>query len=376
MKILLDGRFYGLEHAGIGRYSQNLIDELAKIDTQNDYVVLLAPKYFKDLKLPSNWTKVKANFRHYTITEQLRLPMIIARHKPDLCHFLHFNVPVFYFGKFIVTLHDMEMHKSKGKEATTRAFFSYNLWRLGYKFVFANAVRRSVKIVVPTRQVKKEIGEYFKPRQDKIVVIYEGVNNSFSEKVSVTTTSNILKKYALLEKKYFFYNGNAYPHKNLPRAIDALKILNKTHKALLVIASSRSVFSERLIELVKVHNLQNLVKIIGFVTDEELLVLHQNSVAFLYPSLMEGFGLQGLEAMASGTLLCASDIPIFHEIYQGNALYFDPNEPESIVGTLVKAFEIPSTKRESMILSGKKYASRFSWIKMAKETLASYISVN
>lgn len=376
MKILLDGRFYGLEHAGIGRYSMNLIDELAKIDRQNEYVILLAPKYFRDLKLPTSWTKVKVSFRHYTITEQLKLPMIIARYKPDLCHFLHFNVPVFYFGRFIVTLHDMEMHKSKGKEATTRDFVSYKLWRFGYKLVFANAARRSSKIIVPTKQVKSEINSYYKLNSNKTVVVYEGVNNSFFEKAKNTKTNEVLKKYAISGIKYFFYNGNAYPHKNLPRAIKAIKILNQTYKSLFVIASSRSVFSEKLTQSVKDQGLQKLVKIIGFVTDEELKVLHQNSIAFLYPSLMEGFGLQGLEAMASGTILCASDIPIFHEIYADNALYFDPSQPKSIAKTLVKAIEIAKAKKENLLRSGENHARRFSWRKMAKETLATYATLS
>lgn len=372
MRILIDGRFYGLEHAGIGRYSMNLIDELAQLDSNNEFIVLLSPKYFKNLKLPNNWTKVQIGFRHYTITEQLKLPLIISKYKPDLCHFLHFNVPVFYFGKFVVTLHDMEMHRSSGKEATTRDFFSYRLWRLGYRLVFAMAAKRATKIIVPTNVVKKEIRDYFNLPSKKLVVTNEGVDSSFFEKVNTATAQAVLEKFNIMGRKYFFYNGNAYPHKNLPNAIEAIKLLNKTVKALFVIASSRSVFSERLMKLVKDQGLANLVKIIGFVSDEELRVLHQNSVAFIYPSLMEGFGLQGLEAMASGTLLCASDIPIFREIYDDNALYFDQSKSESIVRVLGKAFGLTNLARAKRIVSGVSHAKRFSWEKMAEETLTAY----
>ncbi len=374
MKILVDGRFYGLEHAGIGRYSMNLIDELAKLDNKNQYVILLNEKYYKLLNFPTNFKKVRADFRHYTITEQLHLPFIINRHKPDICHFLHFNVPVFYLGKFIVTLHDMEMHNSKGKETTTRDFFSYNLWRIGYKFIFLNAALRAGKIIVPTDTVQKEISSYFKLNPEKFVVTYEGVDESFYKKVNTKTTNKILAKFNLLGKKYFFYNGNAYPHKNLSRAIDAIKQFNNSHdKTYFVIASSRSVFTQRLIDLIKTKNMIDLVKVVGFITDEELKVLEQNSTAFVYPSLMEGFGIQGLEALASGTLLVASNLAVFREIYNGHAIYFKPKSPHSIRIGLTSAYNLNLSERLFRITNGIKYAKRFSWTKMAKKTLALYI---
>ena len=368
MKILIDGRFYGLEHAGIGRYSMNLIDELAKQDRQNEYVVLLAPKYFKLLKFPRNWTKVNVPFRHYTITEQVKLPFIIAKHKPDLCHFLHFNVPVFYFGKFVVTLHDMEMHKSQGKEATTRDFLSYRLWRLGYKFVFANAARRSAKIIVPTKVVRNEIANYYKLPKKKFEVAYEGVGSHFFKPVNQKVAAKILKKFGLVGRKYFFYNGNAYPHKNLPVAIEAIKKLGE----LFVIASSRSVFTKRLESEIKNMDAQKHVKLLGFVTDDELRALHQNAIAFVYPSLMEGFGLQGLEAMASGSFLCASDIPIFREIYKDNALYFDPHSEEAVADALTKALDMEPNERRDRLTKATKHVKNFTWEKMAKKTLATY----
>jgi hypothetical protein len=119
MKILIDARMYGLENAGIGRYALNLINQLTQLDDKNDYILLLRKKYFDDLTLPKNFKKVLADFRHYSFAEQLMLPKIIANEKPDLVHFLHFNVPVWFTGKFVVTIHDLLMHKQKGLEATT-----------------------------------------------------------------------------------------------------------------------------------------------------------------------------------------------------------------------------------------------------------------
>ena len=175
MRIVIDGRFYGLENTGLGRYAVNLIGELAKLDTRNKYFVLLRQRYFNRLKLPKNWTKVLVEIPHYGLAEQFKLPGIIKSLKPHLVHFLHFNVPVFYRGKYVVTIHDLLLHKQRGREATTLTPSRYFLKRLGYKFVFGLAVRRAAKIIVPSQAVKDEVAYYYKLDPDKIIVTYEGL---------------------------------------------------------------------------------------------------------------------------------------------------------------------------------------------------------
>ncbi len=175
MRIVIDARLYGLENAGLGRYTINLINELQKIDSKNEYLVLLRKKYFNRLNLTSNWKKIQVDINHYSLDEQIRLPRIINALKPDLVHFLHFNVPVFYKGKFIVTIHDLLMHKQRGLEATTLTPSRYFLKRLGYKFVFGNAVRKALRVIVPSRAVKDEVCYYYKLSPEKVIVTYEGV---------------------------------------------------------------------------------------------------------------------------------------------------------------------------------------------------------
>src|SRR4030042_6950771 len=135
MKILIDARMYGLENSGIGRYVMNLILELRMLDKKNNYVLLLRNKYYKSLHFPGNWKKILADFRHYTVSEQVKLPEIIRKEKPDLSHFPHFNVPFFYSGKFIVTIHDLTMH-FQGRNATTLPALPYYAKRLPYKIIF------------------------------------------------------------------------------------------------------------------------------------------------------------------------------------------------------------------------------------------------
>ena len=175
MRIVIDGRFYGLENAGLGRYTINLINGLQKIDTTNQYIVLLRKKYFNQLNLPSNWEKILVDINHYSLEEQIKLPKLIKGLKPNLVHFLHFNVPVFYQGKFIVTIHDLLMHKQKGLEGTTLTPSRYFLKRLGYKLVFGNAVKKALKVIVPSQAVKEEVCYYYKLDPEKVIVTYEGI---------------------------------------------------------------------------------------------------------------------------------------------------------------------------------------------------------
>lgn len=174
MRILIDARLYGLENAGLGRYVINLISELSQINKNNTYILLLRRKYFQKLNLPDNFEKILFDNRHYSVLEQIRLPKILNQIKPDIVHFPHFNVPIFYFGKFIVTIHDMLMHKQKGLSATTLNPISYFIKRLGYKFVFKTAVIKSLKIIVPSSSVKNDLVKFYNIDNNKVEVIYEG----------------------------------------------------------------------------------------------------------------------------------------------------------------------------------------------------------
>lgn len=370
MKILIDARLYGLENAGLGRYAVNLIDQISKIDRENQYVLLLRKKYLEELDLPDNFKKILADFRHYSLKEQLLLPKIIIDERPDLVHFPHFNVPVFFSGKFVVTIHDLLMHKGKGKEATTLPPYLYALKRMGYKAVFKKAALNSQKIIVPSQTVKEEVVKYYKVPEDKVMVTYEGVDDFWFGK---RKPESALEKYGLKESKYFIYTGNAYPHKNLKRAIEATVEINKDgREVIFAIVSSRNVFTQKLEEMIRELNAQECVKLLGFVPDDELKELYSQSFGFVYPSLSEGFGLPGLEAMASGTVSVVSTIPVFKEVYKDTAIYFNPFDFSSIAQAMKYVIDLTQLKRKELIEKGKNLAKTYSWEKMAKETLQVY----
>ncbi|AKM83664.1 hypothetical protein A2422_02200 [Candidatus Woesebacteria bacterium RIFOXYC1_FULL_31_51] len=360
MKILLDCRFYGLENGGLGRYTINLLNNLSSIDKNNEYTVLLRKKYFEELSFPKNFKKILVDLKPYSFLEQITIPFIIFKEKPDLSHFLHFNAPLLTPKPYVVTIHDMIMHKSKGLETTTLNPIYYLIKRFVYKFVFKNALINSNKIIVPSETVKDELNDFFKLDLEKIKVSYLGLDYK------------ILKpNLQSITKKYFVYVGNAYPHKNLTKLIDAIGLSKVTLK----ISTSKNSFSKNLINIIKEKKLEKYVKVLGFLDDLEIVKLYQDSVGFIYPSLIEGFGFQGLEALSSGTLLLASNIPVFKEVYKNNAIYFDPNSSDSIANAINEALKINSLKRLQMIQDGQKFILKYSWEKTTLETIKIYESI-
>ncbi len=362
MKIGIDCRMYGLKHAGIGRYVLSLVENLLVLDKENEYVLFMR-KEFEEIKSVGRRTKFKiieVDAAHYSLKEQLLFPFFLYKEKLDLVHFPHFNVPVFYFGKYVVTIHDLIKHTSRGIATTTRSGLVYWPKYFGYKLVFWLAVKRAAMTLVPSRFVKEELVKQYHLDPGKVRVTYEGVDTKISNK------TQILEKYKIQEP-YLLYVGSVYPHKNIENLIEAVKIL----KINLVIVCGRSVFWERLKKKVGEMGAGEIVNLVGFVPDEELSMIYQQAEAFVFPSLSEGFGLPGLEAMVQGTPVAASDIPVFREIYKNAAIYFNPLSSADMADKIKKLLQ-DKELQQRLKKRGLELAEGYSWKKMASETLLGY----
>ena len=379
MKILIDARMYGLENTGIGRYLIRLIEGLKSSaitntsETSNEYIILLKKKYYDTLAVPDNWKKVLANIPHYTLREQLLLPSIIRKYKPDLVHFPHINVPILYSGKFVLTVHDLTMQK-RGINASRLPLPLYFLKRIPFLLVAKLAVKNAVKLIVPSKTTATDLANYYNVSIQKIAITYEGYDFKDFLTSRLRGELSVISNYDLLNKDYFFYIGNAHPHKNLEIVVRAIKDLNETKNinAIFVIAGIKNYFIERLENYINDAGASGYVKLIGYVKDEDLPILYKNSLGFVYPSLSEGFGLQGLEAISMGTMLACSNIPVFKEIYDFHAFYFDPGNMESISGTLYSIYNMSKADKQKYTRNAQKYIEKYSWKKMAEETLQVY----
>ena len=394
MKIGIDARFY--DEAGPGRYVKNLIFELEKIDQQNSYKIFLKDSNFNSYQ-PSNpkFSKIKANYHWYSLTEQLLFPIKIWQSGVDLMHFTQFNIPVFWPGPFVVTIHDMIMHEYSTERDTTRHSYIYKIKKLAYLFVFWWACRRAIRVLVPSLATRDDLINKLKIRKDKISVTYEGVGGveeyqredlhpsglSSPNPKGVNQDAKILEQYGV-DKPYLLYVGSMYPHKNLERMLRAFKILINRFNfpGKLVIIGKESDFSRRLRNLVAEEKLSNRVIFPGsltdngYLSDSETYAFYREALLFIFPSLKEGFGLPPLEAMKFGIPVTASKVSCIPEVCSSAAQYFDPLSIDDMAARINEVVS-DGARRKMLIEAGYKRIKDFSWKVMAKQTLSTYLGL-
>lgn len=368
MKIAVDARFFN--ESGVGRYVRNLINNLSILDKKNNYYILLLKKDYDQFTETKNFTKVLADFRWYGFAEQFKLPKLLKGLKLDLVHFPHFNVPIFYSGKFVVTIHDLIHQHRHSARATRLDPFTSKLKQIGYRKVFKVATGKSGKILVPSKSVKELLVDEWKINSEKIVITHEGVDNhvlNISGKINEAESEKILDKFKI-KKPYLFYVGNAHPHKNVEGLIRAFLVLRQKYSNLkLVLSGYDHYFWQRL----KKENQHEGIIYTGFVTDEELVALYKEAKVFVLPSFEEGFGIPILEAMACSCPVASSNTASLPEVGGEAALYFDPVKPDDMVEKISKILK-DKKLRQTLIEKGLKRYKQFSWKKLAEKTLEVY----
>lgn len=372
MKIGIDARFFGSIGKGLGRYTQKLIENLEKVDKKNQYYIFLRQENWNEYQ-PQNkkFLKILANIPWYGFREQFQLPKILKKFELDLVHFPHFNVPFFYKGKFIVTIHDLILFHYSTKRVSTLSPLIYFFKEIAYRLVIRNAVKKSEKIIAVSRYTKRDIEKYFRVSKEKIVVTYEAIDPI--RKITSESKEKILKKYGII-KPYILYVGNVYPHKNLERLILVFREIIKKHPHLhLVLVGKEDYFYKRL----KKYASQNFVKNVIFtdyVPDEHLFVIYREARLYVFPSLYEGFGLPPLEAMAENIPVASSNGSCLPEILGDAAAYFDPKTTTEMAEVIEKAI-FDEELRQNLIQKGKERIKKYSWEEMAKETLEIYSGI-
>lgn len=367
MRIGIDARFFGPQETGLGRYVERLISHLSRIDQKHQFVIFLRSSTFDHWDVPNpRWTKVRADFRWYTFQEQLRFPGVIKAAKVDLMHFPHFNVPVFYQGPYVVTIHDLTLNKYPTARASTLGPWLYWIKYLAYRFGITRAIRRAQHIISVSEHTKKDIVSQFHIDPDRITVTYESV-----DPLPPSAEFEALTKRGV-RSPYFLHVGNAYPHKNLERLLGAWQHFREREStpAQLVFVGKQDYFARRLDAHAKAKGIPDVLWF-GFASEPELSCLYQHAQAYLFPSLYEGFGLPGLEAMQAGVPVYAARASCLPEIYGQAAHYFDPNDVSAIAESIQNALH-DTLERQRLIAAGKERLTRFSWDAMAKQTLAVY----
>ncbi len=387
MRIGIDARFYGPIGKGLGRYTQEVVDNIIEINNEEKssdftYVVFLSKDNYDLLKNDknNNVEKVMVNCHWYTLKEQILMPYYFYKANLDLLHIPHFNVPVLYFKKFVVTIHDLILTHFPTIKATTKSKLVYRFKNFAYKFIIRHALKNSSKIITVSKFTKDDIVKEFNIVPEKIIVTYEGVSflNNDRDKDYLINESGNLKE---IPNNFIFYVGSAYPHKNLERLLDVFdKYGDHLNGLKLILVGRIDYFYQRLIDaaiekgLYKKNDYDNSkVIFLGHVSDMNLKSLYQRAKAFIFPSLYEGFGLPPLEAISNNCLVLCSDKASLPEVVGDGAIYFNPENIIDIYNAILKIDD--SELKKNVLEKGKEFIQKYSWKECSIKTRDVYLSV-
>ena len=380
-RILIDGRFIGVGES-MTRYCMELVQGILKLDTENEYTLLIRPQGKKliadNLELKAENLHIEVlDIPHYSLAEQTKLLKYLKEKKFDLVHFIQFNHPVRYRGRFVVTIHDLTLFGHLHRKDIIK--------RLSFSAVMKSAVKNSSKIIAISKTTKDDILNCYHAPEDKIEVIYLAVDGKYNSRIkdSELRIKQFKDKYDI-SGEYFLYTGMWKKHKNLLRMLEAFCKFKQTTKStiqMVIVGKKDQNEPEIIAEINQINkNLaassykQKAIIATGFIEEEELPVSYAGAQAYIIPSLSEGFGLPPLEAMACGTPVLSSNVSAMPEILGEAPLYFNPYDVDDMAE---KMQQVASDERlrASLSAAGLEQAKKYDWQKTAEQTLGVYQEV-
>jgi glycosyltransferase involved in cell wall biosynthesis len=350
--------------AGIGHYTYNLIIELAGLlgDGEKLNVGIRQKLLDKTGDLGIDGVRILINnersFSKYVPLCPGWMKRFDIYHQPNY-------IPHAFSGKTVTTVHDM----------SHRVFPQYHpRRRVMLLRAFENRLRKANKIITDSDYSRHEIMEMLRVPQERVGVIYLGAGSQYRVlSISQEDRSALQTRYNLPER-FLLYVGTVEPRKNLERLIEAYYLYRQEEpgsEVKLVIAGGNGWLYEDIFTRVKALHMEQDIIFTGYVNSEDLPYLYNMALAFVYPSLYEGFGLPPLEAMACGTPVISSNSSSLPEVIGDAGILIDPYQVEDIAAAMNKVVA-SSSLREEMSCQGMEQARRFSWTRCAQETLQVY----
>jgi glycosyltransferase involved in cell wall biosynthesis len=365
MRVAIDAR--KLHDFGIGTYIRNLIRHLARIDRVSDYLLLCRDA---DLNVPAqlgeNFRAVRETSRNYSFREQLHIPYMLLRERPDVYHAPHYVLPLAVACRSVVTIHDT-IHLKFPQYLPNRGAYAYA------RSLMWAATKRSDRILTVSESSKRDIIHYFNIDPEKIVVVYNALDERFTTEPAPEEIARVRERFQL-DHGFVLYVGNIKPHKNLVRLIEAFEALRREgfeELKLLIIGDEISKWPalRRAVHRLKLHK---HVRFLGFQSDETLASLYRLAAVFVFPSLYEGFGLPPLEAMASGTPVVTSNVSSLPEVAGDAAVLVDPYDATAIKEGIQRVLTDPAL-RDDLRRKGLQRAREFSWERSVARTREIYV---
>ena len=367
VKVVVDGVIYGIQkRGGISRYFTEI---LGRIGREHEDVEVI-------LHLPQGCNAMVPNGRGIRKINDLNLrpgrvfnrpcrwlsKMRAGTARPDIFHSTYYTAPYWPRLKSVVTVHDF-IHEKFTSLLGDGALIERK----------RRVLEKADVVVAVSRCTKDDVLRYTKVDAARIAVIYHGVNDTFaSGRVTPETRQSFREKHNLAEP-YWLYVGRRGSYKNFGSLLRAfVRVGPDTGGRLLAVGGS-----ERLeiwqVDLLVRNRLEQRVRVLSDIDDEEMRLAYSCAAGFVFPSLDEGFGIPLLEAMACGTPVIASDIPVFREVARDAAVYFDPHDDEALAETMMRVLD-ESTRRD-LVEAGRRRVRDFSWNEAARRLVDVYRSL-
>jgi len=373
MKILLDTRWLTAKPTGIGWYIKELIqefDEKFANQTENELTLLGGdtakfPEHLKKIKLP---TAQKKLYQWSWKTFQKPSLNSLAG-KQDLVHFTNGTAIPHKYAKNIITIHDLAfMEFPEMIESKNLAFLQKTIpWSLD----------QASHIIAVSQDTKKDLQKHFQVPEEKITVIYNGIDPLFLQKPDPEEMERVHKKYAL-PSKFFLSVSTIEPRKDFGTMIEAYNLLPASIKSEygLVIVGAKGWQNEykKITDLIHKLKLKENVKLLGYVDYQDLPSIYRLAQIYLHPSLKEGFGIGLIQAMASYLPIIASNTSCHPEIVKNAGIYFEVQNPEDLQRKIIEMIN-KKGNRQYYVTMGSKIIGNYSWKKAAQETLNLYQKV-
>lgn len=373
MRIAIDARYINDHFPGIGRYTYNLLQALATLHSDHTFVVLYNPtlpntRYpIESLTRYSSIRLVKTNIAPFSLAAQIRIPQVLRNIQAQLFHAPYYIRP--YAGlpcSSVVTLYDIIPRRFPSDFPVRSQLLFDRLMRL--------AIGASQHILVLSESARNDIATAYGISPQRMTVTPLAADSRFGMS-SATQIAAIRQKYQL-PPRYVLSLASNKPHKNLPRLVEAwgqvLQQVSTSQPPMhLIIAGHWDERYPEAPERVKQLGLAQSVRFLPNVHEEDMADLYSGAMAFVFPSLYEGFGLPPLEAMACGVPVLCGDTSSLPEVVGHAALRVDTQQVESLAQGLTRLLT-DNGLRERLKVVGQARASRFSWRQTAETTLDVY----
>ena len=367
MKIGFEAKRVFHNTTGLGNYSRDLIRIVSHYFPENTYF-LYNPKKSKDTLFVPNETNVfeknpSTAFykKYYNIWRQRGVLQDIEKDQIELFHGLSGELPSGLKAKgikSIVTIHDLIFIRYPH----LYSFFDRKIHYLKFKKATINADL----IIAISEQTKHDIIQYLRVDSSKIKVIYQGCNAIFKSNFSEESKKTVAQKYQLPEK--FVLNvGTIEERKNALTIVKAIKDLDVS----LVLIGKETTYANQIHEYIKANNLQDKVHFLKGITTEELAIIYQLAMVFVYPSIFEGFGIPIIEALFSKTPVITNKNGVFPEAGGPSSLYIEPFDVDDLEQKINQVLT-DATLSKNMREKGFEFAQKFNDELIAQQIISCY----